>query len=122
MAAFDRLGVRDKLAAWAFEKFGGEVATACDARAVKFYFAEGFRLKHHQAYQVERAVFDRMMLDTARERGAEVREETAVEAVTFDEAGVTLQTSGGEVYARYVIDASGPQYAHRAAVRPQASL
>jgi len=107
MSSFDRLGVREKLATCAFDKFGGEVATACGSRAVKFYFAEGFQLKHHQAYQVERAVFDRMMLETARERGAEVREETGVEAVAFDDEGVTLQTSSGEVRARYVIDASG---------------
>ena len=107
MSALDRLGVRESLAQFAFDKHGGEVATACGSRAVKFYFAEGFRLKHHRAYQVERAAFDRLLLDAARERGAEVRESAGVEAVAFDADGVTLRTSGGEVRARYVIDASG---------------
>ena len=107
MTALDRLGVRAALEAFAFDKLGGEVATACGTRAVKFYFAEGFRLKHHRAYQVERAAFDQLLLDTARARGAEVRESTGVDDVTIDAEGVTLRTGGSEIRARYVIDASG---------------
>jgi len=109
MATFERLGVRERLEKFAVDKRGGEVATACGSRALKFHFADGFRLKHHRAYQVERSVFDQMLLDLARERGAEVREETKVDGANFDEDRVTLQTSGGEVRARYVVDASGRQ-------------
>ena len=36
MSALDRLGVRAALETFAFDKLGGEVATACGARAVKF--------------------------------------------------------------------------------------
>lgn len=107
LSAFDRLGVRQKLETCAVEKRGGEVATACGTRRVKFYFANGFRLKHHHAYQVERAVFDQMLLDRARECGAEIREETTVQSTAFDRDGVTLGTSSGVIRARYVIDASG---------------
>ena len=107
LVAFDRLGVREELDQWAVDKRGGEVATACGARAIKFHFANGFRLKHTRAYQVERAVFDEMLLRRAEKAGAEVREETSVSKVDLADAGVTLHTSSGEVRARYVIDASG---------------
>ena len=108
LSAFDRLGIRDQLDAGAMPKYGGEIATACGQRAVKFYFAEGFRLRHHRAYQVERAEFDHMLLNRARETGAEVREETAVDRLVCDTEGVTLQTKDGRtVRARYLLDASG---------------
>jgi flavin-dependent dehydrogenase len=109
MEAFDRLGIRDVLERTAMDKRGGEVATACGTRAVKFHFANGFRLKQTRAYQVERATFDKLLLDRAREAGAEVREETAVEKVELGEDGVRLELAGngGEVRARYVLDASG---------------
>ena len=107
LTAFDRLGIRAQLEAGAMPKHGGEIATACGQRAVKFYFKDGFRLRHHSAYQVERSEFDKMLLDRARETGAEVREETAVEALACDADGVTLQTKGGAIRARYLIDASG---------------
>src|SRR4051812_28551330 len=88
MVAFDRLGIRDALEKSAMDKRGGEVATACGTRAVKFHFENGFRLKHTRAYQVERATFDKLLLDRAREAGAEVREETAVAQVELQEDGV----------------------------------
>src|SRR4051794_22730733 len=49
MGAFDRLGIRERLDATGFPKFGGEIATAAGERAVKFYFKDGFRLAHHQS-------------------------------------------------------------------------
>jgi flavin-dependent dehydrogenase len=107
MAAFDRLGVRAQLERTAIDKRGGEVATACGARAIKFHFANGFRLKHTRAYQVERAAFDKMLLDRAREAGAEVREATTVENAAFNDEQAILKTSTGEIRARYVLDASG---------------
>jgi flavin-dependent dehydrogenase len=107
MDAFDRLGIRGELDRWAVDKRGGEVATACGARMIKFHFANGFRLKHTRAYQVERAVFDEVLLRRAKEAGADVREEMSVSKVEFSEDAVTLATSGGEIRAQYVIDASG---------------
>jgi flavin-dependent dehydrogenase len=111
LTAFDRLGIREHLDAHAMPKHGGEVATACGQRAVKFYFKDGFRLQHRKAYQVERADFDKLLLDRARGAGAEVHEETEVQKVTFEPDQVILQTAGAdgsrEVRARYVIDCSG---------------
>jgi flavin-dependent dehydrogenase len=111
LAAFDRLGIRDYLEATAMPKHGGEIATACGQRAVKFYFKDGFRLQHRKAYQVERATFDKALLDRARECGAVVREEVQVADVAFadEHVSVTLKTEAGQeqIRAAYVIDASG---------------
>jgi flavin-dependent dehydrogenase len=65
------------------------------------------------AYQVKRADFDQLLLEHARESGAEVREETAVSRVLFERdtaVGVLAATRGGpesEIRARVVVDASG---------------
>jgi len=111
MGAFDRLGIHDRLKAEGMPKYGGEIATTCGTRAVKFYFKNGFRLQHHQAFQVERATFDKILLDRARQCGAEVREETMVEKVAFSPDDVTLSVKGeaglAEIRARYLVDCSG---------------
>lgn len=116
MSAFERLGVREKLDAMAVAKFGGEVATACGSRRLKFFFKNGFRLSHHRAYQVLRSDFDKLLLDNARDCGAEVREETAVENLAFDASGVicsvrarigTADAGKQSIRARYLVDCSG---------------
>lgn len=109
MAAFDRLGVREKLEKWAQPKFGGEIATTCGTRSRKFYFKDGFRLKHQSAYQVTRSEFDKMMLDNARESGVEVFEGTCVEQLEFHAGCVSLKTKNGPggIRAKYLIDCSG---------------
>ncbi len=110
MPVFERLGVRETLDAICVHKHGAELATACGTREVRFLFREGFQIEHHRSYQVERATFDKLLLDHAAASGAEVREATAVECVTFDDDGATVALRGaGEVRARYVIDASGRQ-------------
>ena len=107
MGAFDRLGVREILRQKAMPKNGAEIATACGTRQVKFFFKDGFRLKHGDAFQMERAAFDQVLLDRAREVGAEVREGVHVERADLRSDGVTLHTNEGTVRARYVIDGSG---------------
>jgi flavin-dependent dehydrogenase len=123
MQTFTRLGLHEKfLRAGFIEKFGGEMCGACSDEGVKFYFQDGFRSKTDRSYQVRRAEFDKLLLDHARENGAEVHEETAVHDIELTDEldwlnqssssdaaspGVVLHTSGGEVRARYLIDASG---------------
>lgn len=112
MATFARLGVEEKLRAGFAEKYGGEIAEAGGERATKFYFKDGFGARTDRSYQVLRSDFDRMLLDHARESGAEIWEETAVDDVTFGADGceVSLKRphSGLQsVRAKYVIDASG---------------
>ncbi len=111
MSALDRLGIRDRMPPIGVPKHGGEVATACGQRAVKFYFEDGFRLEQRQAYQVERSVFDQVLLDRAREVGAEVREQTHVEQMTFTdmEVGLSVRGAAGSetIRAKYLLDCSG---------------
>ncbi len=107
MGAFDRLGVREELKEKAMPKNGAEIATACGTRQIKFYFKNGFRLKHGDAFQMERSEFDQVLLNRAREVGAEVREGIHVERADLSSDGVTLHTNEGTVRARYVIDGSG---------------
>ncbi len=110
MPTFDRLGIRDVLDRTAQPKHGAELITACGTRHIVFHFRDGFRLAHHRSYQVERATFDKLLLDNAAANGAEVREETSVAGVDFDDDGATVRLGnqgGDSIRARYVIDASG---------------
>ncbi|MDB6155637.1 MAG: Monooxygenase FAD-binding [Chthoniobacteraceae bacterium] len=111
MSIFERLGIRDRLDALFLKKHGAELATACGERNVKFFFKNGFRLDHVSSYQVERATFDKLLLDHAKENGVEVREEVTVAKVHFEDQSVSLSIRSaageGEVNARYLIDASG---------------
>ena len=111
LRAFDRLGVRETMNARYLPKFGGEIATACGSRALSFLFENGFRSTVQSAYQVERADFDKMLLDHAAKTGAEVCEETSVEQLEFDADGVTLEVRDAagtrKVRASYLLDCSG---------------
>src|ERR1043166_4075948 len=109
MGQFDRLGVREKLDANFIPKYGGEIVSACGTKGVKFYFKDGFRSQRDRAYQVTRSEFDKVLLDHSRENGAEVREETDVKNITFENerARVDIENSAGAdetIEARYLLD------------------
>src|SRR5215467_2480927 len=93
------------------KKFGGEIIVACSETGTKFYFKDGYRSQTDHAYQVTRGDFDKLLLDHATASGAEVHEQTAVEAVEFSNYGVDLSVrsngSTDSIRARYVVDASG---------------
>src|SRR6266513_3933003 len=114
MQTFDRLGVREKLDRTFLPKFGGEIVAACRTKGAKFYFKDGFRSRRDRAYQVTRSEFDKLLLDHSRENGADVREETDVKNITFenDRAKINIETSSGvrsTIEARYLLDCSGRQ-------------
>src|SRR6266403_1447896 len=91
MKAFTRLGLHEKfLRAGFMKKFGGEILGACSESGTKFYFKDGYRSQTDHAYQVTRSDFDKLLLDHAAECGAEVQEQTPVEAVAFSHHGVYL--------------------------------
>src|SRR5438034_8902451 len=75
---FDRLGVREKLDRTFLPKYGGQIVAACGTRDAKFYFKDGFRSRRDRAYQVTRSEFDNLLLDPARQLGAQVRDQTEV--------------------------------------------
>src|SRR6266566_1048757 len=112
MKAFTRLGLHEKfLRAGFLKKHGGEIFGACSEPGTKFYFKDGFRSQTDHAYQVTRSDFDKLLLDHARESGAEVHEEVAVDRVEFlnEHVDLAIRRNGSveNVRARYLIDASG---------------
>src|SRR5437667_10372094 len=112
MKAFTRLGLHEKfLRAGFMKKFGGEIVGACSETGTKFYFKDGYLSQTDHAYQVSRGDFDKVLLDHAAESGAEVHEQTPVEAVEFSNHGIDLAVrsndSANSIQARYLVDASG---------------
>ena len=98
MKAFTRLGLHEKfLRAGFLKKYGGEIMGACSDSGTKFYFKDGYRSKTDHAYQVTRGDFDKVLLDHAAESGAEVHEQTLVEAVEFSNDGVDLSVRSNGV-------------------------
>lgn len=61
------------------------------------------------AFQVDRAVYDKILLDYARERGVKVFENRGIGRVNADGKKVTslITTDGEEVEARFFVDATG---------------
>src|SRR5215472_17560819 len=93
------------------KKYGGEIMGACSDNGTKFYFKDGYRSQTDHAYQVTRGDFDKVLLDHARESGAHVHEQTAVEDIEFSSDGIQLgvRSNGSfhSVRAQYLVDASG---------------
>src|SRR6266849_4677124 len=110
----ERLGVLDRMKASAFtRKYSVQFVGTHGRASLPFYFFQ--HLKHEAAstWQVLRSEFDQMLLDNAREKGAEVREETTVRELIRENgavAGVKAVTNAGEtveIRAPITIDASG---------------
>jgi flavin-dependent dehydrogenase len=88
---------------WDFEFIPNEVFKD-EPRPAKFMGQRKFT-----AFQVDRSVYDEILLDHAAELGAEVRQSTSVRKVLVDDdivSGLTLD-DGTTVSARYYVDASG---------------
>ena len=108
MPTFAKMGVLEKIESAGFiKKFGAEIASARGDKASRFYFKDGFRPKGDHAFQVPRAEFDKILLDHARIKGAEVHEATTVSDVAFLPDRALIETSHGKLSARYLLDCSG---------------
>ena len=115
-STLNRLGMVEKLNATEFvKKYSVQFATTDGRMSQPFYFSD--HLDGHpagQTWQVERSDFDMMMVDNAREHGAEVRFGVSAKRViqnttgavvgvqAIDEHGQTIQ-----LHAPVTIDASG---------------
>jgi flavin-dependent dehydrogenase len=109
----DRIGALEKVRAHGFQTKNGVRFITADGRESKpFIFSQ--RLEHEAAWtwQVDRASFDKVMLDHAASLGAEVHQDTRASG-TIDEGGrvvgVRADGPGGELELRapWTIDASG---------------
>lgn len=113
---FERLGVAEKVRAAGFQQKRGAYFWNEETGGVRpVDFARGIDDRHPSAYQVKRAEFDELLLRHSEDSGAEVREETPVSRVVFEDGRATavlVRTRGGpeeEIRARVVVDASGQE-------------
>src|SRR5260370_11232388 len=108
LRTFERMGVKEKIdRADVIVKYGGNIISACGTRSNRFLFCDAFRCKYPTSYQVERSMFDQLLLDHAAENACSVSQGVNVTDVVFDGDGVTIQTIDREIRARYLIDCSG---------------
>lgn len=110
---FKRLGVLDKMKASNFTvKESVQFVSPSGKDSAPFFFPDWDPAEWTYTWQVERARFDQMMLDNAREHGAEVTEQANVREVLFegDRAVGVRAVIGGtarEIRSKVVVDASG---------------
>lgn len=110
----DRLGLIEKMQESHFpKKFSVQFVGGRGKMSTPFYFTEHMDHPAAQSWQVVRSEFDQMMLDNAREKSADVFEETTVKDLIQDGAavgGVRAVSKSGEsreFHAPITIDASG---------------
>lgn len=108
-----RIGMVERMRESHFpKKYAVQFVTADGRQSSPFYFFQHLKHEASCTWQVVRSQFDQMLLDNARQKGAEVRTET--EAIEFRRdggrvEGVTAVGPDGEleVHAPMTIDASG---------------
>jgi len=110
----ERLGMLAKLQGSGFvEKRSVQFVSEHGKLSEPFYFADYKNDRSAQTWQVSRDEFDRLMLDNAREQGADVREGVRVLDVLFEGSravGVRTRDDAGEesvCRAGVVVDAAG---------------
>ena len=117
-APLERLGVIPKMRGSNFmRKYSVSFVQPDGRKSVPFYFHTRYDINTvAQTWQVTRADFDVLMLDNARERGAEVREETTVTRLLKNDSGrvigVEVEDRAGQrqsLFAKLVVDASGKE-------------
>lgn len=117
---FKRLGMLPKLRDSNFvKKYSVQFVGASGKESQPFFFDEHNPHECSQTWQVVRSEFDKMMLDNARDHGAEAWEGANVTAIHTEPAendtlprvtGVTVQREGlppEHINARVVVDATG---------------
>ncbi|HYE30593.1 MAG TPA: NAD(P)/FAD-dependent oxidoreductase [Methylomirabilota bacterium] len=110
---FAEMGVLPDLEAAGFpRKRGAQFHTGTGNHSLFFVFSQGRFTREHEAFQVERAVFDDILLKHARKVGAEVREGWSVSKVEEGEGAVRVHVTDPQgqrsvLESAYVVDASG---------------
>ncbi len=113
MQLFEELGLVDKLENAGFvRKFGAQFHLTDGVVSQKFEFGKGKFTEYPSSFQVDRARFDHLLMENAREFGAEVWEEYTVQRREDkgDHVLVSAKGSDGNVVdlrGRFLIDASG---------------
>lgn len=114
-APLERIGMIPKMRASAFTRKYSVCFVQPDGKASQpFYFFNRYdKDTVAQTWQVTRAEFDEMMLNNAREKGAEAREEVTVERLLMEDGrvnGVVAKYKDGrteEIRAKITLDCTG---------------
>jgi flavin-dependent dehydrogenase len=112
-----RLGLIDRMRTSAFvKKYSVQFVSPSGRASQPFYFFDRYdRNTVAQTWQVLRSEFDQMLLDNARAKGAEVREQTVVRELLKDGdryVGARVQTKDGqtiELRAPITLDCTGKE-------------
>jgi len=110
-----RLGLLEKMQGSAFvKKYSVQFVSPSGRASQPFYFNTRYAPEVAQTWQVLRSEFDLMMMNNAREKGAEVIEETTVTELLREGGRVTgiRATTGGvsrDYHAPITIDCSGKE-------------
>ncbi|MGH2727173.1 MAG: NAD(P)/FAD-dependent oxidoreductase [Actinomycetota bacterium] len=110
---FDNLGVREEMERTFVRKPGVRFIDRNDIASTTWCFDVVIEDETYLSFQVNRAIFDTILLNNTRKTGAEVREEVRVTDVDLSDPNkviVESETADGvqEVHtARFLIDASG---------------
>lgn len=110
---FRELGLMPKLQAAGFlTKLGAQFHLGNGSKGTAFVFRNGQFTREPQAIQVERSIFDNVLLQHARESGAEVREGWTVSQFSQQGQTISLNARGPQgqtetFEASFLVDASG---------------
>jgi flavin-dependent dehydrogenase len=111
----DRLGLTHRMDEIGYtKKYSVQFVRSDGQQSHPFYFFQHYDHPSSTTWQIERSDFDLMLLNRARELGAEVHEETAVRRILKNDSGVVIgvEAAGADgvsftTYAPVTIDATG---------------
>jgi FADH2-dependent halogenase len=112
-AIFEEMGILPTLEqAGLIKKTGAQFHLGNGSKSLYLVFRNGRFTREPEAFQVERSTFDHLLLQYARQCGAEVREGWTVSRFDADNEGVRIEArgdSGQQQFFRgaFLIDASG---------------
>lgn len=110
---FAEMGVLPALEAANFpKKFGAQFHLGNGSKSIKLVFGQGIFTREPQAFQVERAKFDDILLRHAATSGADIREGWTVTKFSSDQNGAAVEardeTGKTESFqGKFLLDASG---------------
>ena len=103
LGLLDRLGQIPQV-----PKFGASFAMGDADELTDFWFPPGPRGEEHFAFNIERAPFDGMLFEAARDEGAHVHHDVSVKSIDrLADGDVSVTTSRGPLRGRLMLDASG---------------
>ncbi len=108
----NELGVLEQVQAMAFPKPGVRFTNESGERYSTYCFANVIEGPEKISFHVDRANFDKILLDNAKEKGAQVLEEAMAKDIRFEKNRVSLdvELSNKDLQtfnAQFIIDASG---------------